>query len=263
MNKSLRCRLVSIKLSSHVKDGGLAEIYQSMATKMAVLRRDGENEFTRITPLVVCRDFLTDVFSFSEAKKVFDIYGCSFDPSLDTVQKDGVFLQMIFPNNKAQENFEKNLHHLFEIELGNDYLLTEYIPTENKLECVLIGDKRWRQSCLAFSLYTSLLRVFCYDCPDEGWIPAMRKLNGNKFTDARLVASVDDETWERVCCDLSVLNTEAFCGLPVDKHDVHEVHHNSGFYSVFGTHRELNPETVKKNIHWQKFKEAGWKLHTQ
>lgn len=265
--EALRSRSVSIKVSPHVKEDGLAEIYQSMDTKMALLNRDGEN-FIRITPLVKCRDFLVDVYTFSKVERKFGIWGMEFDPDKEKPAYNELLLQCVFPKS-ARDTFEKQMDILHIIELANGYTPTECIPFEEK-GAVLIGDKKWLQSCLLWSLYTSLIRCLCYDFGGEkDFVKAMRKRwkdcgeNSNKETDAMLVSSVADETWTKILSNLDSIATKEFCGFDGKKADTHSIHHNSGFYSVFGTHRELSIQTVHQNKHWQFFKEQGWQLYTK
>ena len=191
--EALRSRPISIKKSANIKDGRLGEIYQSMAVTMAILTRQGENEFTRITPFVKCRDFIVDVYSFALANKSFQIYGMEFDPGKEKPSMDGVYLQLIFPNPKAQKHFEEQLMSVLQpIEMINGMDLTEYIPLEEKQQAVLIADKRWLASCLSWSLYTAIVRCLCYDLGPSGqdnfgWIKAMSTAHKNQ-TDGKLVS---------------------------------------------------------------------------
>ena len=261
-NINISNRPISILKSPHLSDEGLGEIYQSVALKMALLTRQGPGEFTRITPYVVCRDFLVDVYTYNKANKAFQVYGMKFDPTLERPQLDGVFLSLIFPTNETQENFEKNLEVLFNIELANGMEVSEYIPVEDeKKTTVLLGSAKWLANCLTFSLYTALLRVLCYKLGDD-WIHSMSTEHSKK-TDGVLVTSIARETWEKILSDLKLLKTEVFCGFDPSKSDVFTVHHNSGLFSVFGTHRELSVSLLRNNKHWKQFKAQGWKLHTQ
>lgn len=263
VKNKISLRPITISDSKNLKENGLGEIYQSMAMKMALLTQQGPGEFTRITPYVQCRDFLVDVFTFSKVGKTFEIYGMSHNPELDKPQEDGVYLSIIFPNEKAQKNFEANLDHLYQIEAMNEIGFTEYVPQEKANYGVVLADRAWLQNCLTFSLYTSLLRVFCYDVDvDEGWIVAM-KTRHKGSTDGALVSSVDDETWVRALENLQNIKTDTFCGYDPKTTNIHTIHHTSGFYSVFGTHRELDAALQATNAHWKYFKEAGWKLFTR
>lgn len=251
---------VKINISQHVKDNGLGEIYQSMENKMALLRPAEDASFTRITPYVLCRDFIVDVYTYAKFGKEFEVYGMTLDPTKEMPVMDRVYLAMTFPNPASRNNFFENLDHLHAIELANDFEPTSTQDAENGI--VLCGDGKWLGSCLLWSLYTSLLRIFCYELKgDKPWFELMREKKGK--TDADLLGSVDPETFIRVVSDLSCLVTPTWCGFDPAEEPVYTIHHNSGFYSVFGSHRELDEEAVRRNKHWQLYKEAGWTLRTK
>lgn len=250
----------TIKPSKHLVDTGLAEIYQDMGITMALLTRQSQTEYTRITPYVKCRDFLVDVYSYSKAKKTFAIYGMSFDPTKELPAEDGVYLAMIFPNEKAEEAFKTALPQLHAIELANEMEVTEFYPGVEGKVSLLTGSKKWLRNCLTFSLYTALIRCLSYGVGDN-WLASMKK-EFSKKTDGRLVSSVADETWERILADLKTIEVKQFCGFDPNKDSVGTIHHNSGFFSVFGSHRELSQDAVRTNTHWKHFREQGWKLHT-
>lgn len=251
---------ISIKKSPNLVENGLAEIYQDMAITMALLTRQEPTEFTRITPFVKCRDFLCDVFTYAKANKVFGIWGMQHDPTKDKPQEDGLYIACIFPNETKQANFERAIEQLWAIEMANGMEPTEFIPHIDGGTGILIADKGWLRSCLSFSLYTSLLRCLSYGI-GEDWLKGMKTTFAKK-TDGALVLSVSDEVWELVLNNLDLLKLPDFCGFDPTKVDVSWIHHNSGFYSVFGKHRELRVDTVRQNAHWKHFKEQGWKLAT-
>lgn len=250
-----------IKTSPHVKDQGLAEIYQSMKNKMALLRPEADGTYTRITPYVLCRDFVVDVFTYAKAGEVFSIYSMTFDPTKEKVLMDRACIAMKFPNKKAKTNFMVNLPRLHAIEDANKFTHTVVKEVE-ELEVIIEGSGKWLESCLLWSLYTSLLRCFCYGLESPDWIAEFKETYPDK-TDAKLVGSLDRGTFDKILADLSVLVTSDWCGFSPKEFDVGVIHHNSGFYSVFGSHLELNPDSVRQNKHWKQFKEAGWQLHTK
>lgn len=251
----------TIKVSPHVVDQGLAEIYQSMETKMAIVRPEGNDVFTRITPYVLCRDFIVDVYTYAKAGKAFSIYNMIYDPAKDVPAFDRICLLVKFPNQKAMDCFNVNLGHLWNIELLNG--MVPSVPREvGELEILMDGDGQWLRSCLLWSFYTSLLRIFCYNLDgDKPWPEQMRECHARK-TDGRLLGSIDPETFDRLVCDLDLLVRPDWCGFDPATENIGTIHHNSGIYSVFGTHLELDEGSVRRNKHWQFYKEQGWKLHT-
>ncbi len=242
---------MKISVSPSVKEDGLAEVYQSVALRMALLRPEKGN-YVRITPFVQCRDFLCDVYTFSKVGKSFEIYGCHFDPAKEKLPEEGVWLALKFPEKK-KNFFMANLHRIHDIEKINGLSLTGAVDLGETT--VIYGSAGWLTSCPKFSLYTSLLRTFCYK-PETDWDKANNE-------DAKLLRSVDKPTFLRVLADLKVLDLKDFCGFDATKVDAYRIHHNSGFYSVFGSHREIDPEAVKQNSHWKHFKEQGWTLFTK
>lgn len=249
-----------MKITSIVeKEAGLAEIYQSVNLKMALLNPDGKENYIRITTFVKCRDFLTDVFSFSKAKKDFAIYGMAFQGSKYQADTSAVRLLLDFPDQKTLEIFQKQLKYIQGIEEANKLSLSTLTKYKD-LQFVLVGDKQWVQNCLHFSLYTLLVRGLCAPIKDvKDWMAELSKVENN--TDAALCGSVAKTTWKRIFADLSELETKDFCGFPVAEKDIGRIHHNSGFISVFGLHREISWNAVVANKHWQEMKSREYVLH--
>lgn len=249
---------VTTKLAA---SASLSEIYQSMDMQQALVKKTGSCAYERITAHVKCRDFLVDTYSFSLAKKDFGIYGFSFPSSKQSPDWDAARLLLRFPNEKAKANFTKHLGLLQEAETKNGFEITKIIPSED-LEIVCEGDAKWLVSCLAFSFYSLLLRVLCYEFPNKGdWLATFAEDKDN-YSDAAYIASIHPETRKRIMDDLSLLKMKEWCGLDPTKHSTSAVHHNSGLISVVGYHSELHKGTVKQNTHWQYFKDKGFKLAT-
>ena len=234
----------------------LAEIYQSMTVKQALLRGSG-GVYERITPYVLCRDFLVDVYSFSNAKKDFNIYGMAFNGSKEQPEYHHLPILLRFPSKQTKEIFLNHIPLLYDLEDHNRWGWTDLYQV-NDLEIVAEGSAEWLSSCLLVSLYTFLLRALCYDfeitSDDQHWILAFGKLKG---TDPRYAGSIADSTWKMIFNDLSILRTTDFCGFDVTTEATRTVHHNSGFISVFGYHSELSQSAVRKNAHWQHMQKQG------
>jgi len=235
----------------------LAEIYQSMRTTQALLRKITDCEYERITPFVLCRDFLVDAYTFSKAKKDFQIYGFSFKGATEQPDTTGIYLLLKFDQAATRAAFNQHLPILQELEQNNHIPLTEtHIISET--ENLVVGDKTWLKSCLTLSLYTFLLRAMCYEFagygPQQSWDQVFAKL---KTSDARYVASVHPSIWQKLMTDISFLYTDHFCGFDPAVDSVSTIHHNSGFFSVFGSHTEINPRAVKQNKHWQQMQQKG------
>lgn len=250
-----------MKITTKLAPAYLAQRSQSMTLQLALLRPDGKN-YERITPLVLCRDFLCDVFTFSKAKQDFGIYGMSFKGKTDAPYYKNVLLQAQFPNEQAEKSFREHLPLLHALEKHNNHELTEVFKTDAG-ETVVMGSPFWLENCLKFSLYTFLLRVMCYDFSpkDTNWIAEFGKASNT--SDGRYAKSVATDSWEKILKDLHSLDTDEFCGFEVDPKNISTIHHNSGFISVFGSHTEINTASVKKNKHWALMKERGFTLSTK
>ena len=238
----------------------LAEIGQSMRMQLALLKPIGD-DFERITPPVLCRDFLCDVFTFSKAKQDFGIYGMSFKGTTDEPHYKKVLLQAWFPNAEAEKNFHTHLPLLHDVEARNHFLTTEIQKSETG-ETVIIGSGEWLQNCLKFSLYTFLLRTMCYPFEaSPNWVVAFG--DSSNTSDGKYAKSIAPDTWQKVLANLDTITTDSFCGFEVNANNLHMIHHNSGFISVFGLHTEINPKSVRKNRHWEIMNERGFTLATK
>lgn len=249
--KERALKQVTVKKDGSVADNGMAEIYQSNSTQQALLRREGPAEFTRITNFVKCRDFLVDTYSYAKENRDFGIYGFQFKGSKMQPDWTGVYIQMKFHDSHSRDNFAKHLKILHKIEETNGYDRTETFEVKDEKDIVVVADKRWLDNCLSFSLYSLLLRCMCYTF-DAGkdWIAAF---SGTTGSDCKYIASVPRKTLDKVLADLTLLKTKEFCGFnPANPSTgVGMVHHNSGFISVFGSHSEISPTTVRTNQHWK------------
>lgn len=256
---------MKVKIKETVKDKGLAEIYQSMGTQMALVRRISDTKFEKISPFVKCRDFLVDSYSFSTVKKDFGIYGFSFEGSTEPLDWDACRLLVKFQGDETRALFDKQfLPLVHQIEKANNFdTLSSVLECDMKNCVVVIADKRWLQNCLHFSMYCLFPRIACYDVkadPNnvEKWLAAMGKVSAS---DGKYVESIDKKTWHRLCTSLKDLETENFCGFDPATAYVGTIHHNSGFISVFGSHTEISYSTVKENTHWGLMKERGFVMH--
>jgi len=240
--------------------GGLGEIYQSMALKIALLRKEKDGSFTTETPFVNCYDFIVDSYSSSIEKVDFTKYGFSWKGSKHTPDWSGVYLHLCFPDASAKNNYLAHLHFLHEIEKNNNIAPTVFTQIDD-LNGLVEGNKAWLQNCLILRLYTFLQRMMCYEIKTKDWI---KELSGQSFTDSNYIKNLDRESWDRILKDLSSIHTDYFCGLSFKNNGGSSaVHHNSGFFSTFSKHTEMNQDTVRSGRHWQEMKKRGFKLFTK
>jgi hypothetical protein len=265
INKIQKKPLIEGPLIHPWKGGrGLAEIYQSMNLKISLLkkRKDSKRKsgvFDEVTPGVLCRDFLADVYTSAVQKYKFSIYGMSWDGTKNQPDWEAVYLKLVFPNDNAKQDFKKNIKFLHEIEKNNHIPLTKFYDKMGKIGMV-VGDKSWLLNALRASLYTFLIRSFCYSIKTNDWI---KELGKKDYTDSRYISSINRDTWNRILKDIKSIDTDLYCGLDHKKDGMGAIHHNSGFVSVFGKHSEMNPSVVKKNRHWQEMGKRGFKLYTK
>lgn len=244
-------------ISNKARDGGLSEIYQSQNTQQALLRKTGEGKFDRISAYVKCRDFLVDSYSFAKENKDFVIYGFTFHGSKEQPDWSGANLQMHFHDDQSRQNVLDNIKLLHAIEKKNKIPLTELLEVEGSRDFVAQGHKRWLSNALYFSLYSLLLRIMCYKLDHKDWI---EQFSREKHSDSKYIQSVPRKTLLAVFDDLSILDMPTFCGFDPKTTAVHTIHHNGGFISVFGSHREINDSLVRQNTHWQAMTRKGYEL---
>lgn len=234
----------------------LAEIGQSMGIKFSICV-PAENGVEEIICPVKCRDFLGDVYSSCIQETKFSIYGMSWDGTKDKVPTDKLRLSLYFPSAQAKVNFEKNIRFLHEIEDKNSFERSNYISLDGNTGYIE-GDARWLNfSILSFTLYTLLIRVFCYEL-EEDWIAEMA---ASSYSDGNYIRNFDRESLHKVLDNLSLLEMPEWCGLNYAEHGISGVHHNSGIVSVMSTHSEINPATVRKNKHYLIIKDRGLKTY--
>jgi hypothetical protein len=239
--------------------GGLAEIYQSMVVKLALLKKtDTLGVFDQICPFVQCYDFLCDAYTATKEKIKFGIYGFSWDGTTKEPEYDGVYLIIKFPNTVAEADFNKNIHFLHDIEDKNKIERTKFVKTDD-LTGFIKGSKDWLNNCIKLRLYLFFFRAFSYPLKTDDWVT---ELGGQEYSDSSYIKNLNRESWDRILNDLTSIHTDFWCGLEM-KNKVGAVHHNSGFFSVFSKHSEMSPKTVRENKHWITMKDRGFKLFTQ
>lgn len=237
-----------IKISKKKSFGSLSEIYQSKATKFALLKQlsDASDSYEQITPLVQCRDFIGDVYTSTTQKAFFGIYGMSWDGTKESPDTDAIKLLVKTPDAASKANLIANARFIHAIEDANSIPRSQIIDNTGN-ELVIFGDKRWLTNVLYVSLYTFLWRVMCYEIKTEDWVA---EIGAQSHSDSRYLASIKKETWSKILANLSLIDTPEFCAMSVAS-NVSAVHHNAGFISTFGTHSEISYATVKSNPHYQ------------
>lgn len=234
------------------KGVNLGELVQSTKVKFSVLK-PVEDNYEQITPFVLCRDFICDVYYSSLVKKDISIYGMEFKGSEVSPSWDSVYLQLYFPSEKMKKQLYENISILHSIEDKSGVVRSEILDLSPK-QSVVIGNKEWLNSALSLSLYTLLIRLFCNKFENEDWITQIIE---SKSTDSKYLADFPRATLDAILNDLSILKMENWCGLEFD--DIHAVHSNSGIIAVCSKSSESSTAFVKMNKHWQHIQKLGLK----
>ncbi len=123
---------------------------------------DGEN-INQLCGYFVCRDFLGDALFAEEQGKKAQIYGFSWTPSKQKIDRDKTRLLLQFSSPELEKAFKKNLSILHGVEKDNDFALTVLTDSDKELELLVEGDSRWQASVVLISLYSFLLKCLTYD----------------------------------------------------------------------------------------------------
>jgi hypothetical protein len=207
-----------------------SEIAQKYPCKFAFAKIEGNNVRVLHGP-VKCRDFLLDTLMWIKnvvplptmteydeeleeyvevSGGVGDVFGYNFAGPI-VEDKTVLFVEDL-------PNLEKHK------ELFNDLLMVQmcgmepcrFIKTTEKDTYVIVGDKRWMDTCLLFSVYTFLIRnVFFPEKPDYEF--------GRFDVFVRLK--------DLLALPRNTVNTVKVC----DKMDPEEYHSNNGFYAYLLT----------------------------
>lgn len=104
---------------------------------------------------VICREYFGDILYAEETGVDVDVYGFSYRPKKQKIDRDATRLTL-----KADEAFlEENLKIIHEIEDKNKVPRTKVIPTNEKDTVVIEGDEFWQSRGFLISLYTYLLKL--------------------------------------------------------------------------------------------------------
>lgn len=111
----------------------------------------------------VCRDFLGDALFAEEQGKQAKIYGFSWTPSKQKIDRDKTRLLLQFSSLEMKKAMEKNLSILHGVEKDNDFTLTTLTDSDKDSELLVEGDSNWQASVVLISLYSFLLKCLTYD----------------------------------------------------------------------------------------------------
>lgn len=139
------------------------EINQSYSLRYTYLKHVGENNYVEFFYPVKCKDFLNDILYAEETQKPVYIYGLSYDPRVDKIDRDKTRLALHFPSLEAKKKTIENLSFLHKLEKENGLeptVITECY--EHHLIAMVEGDPYWQKATYLISFYTSFLRWLGY-----------------------------------------------------------------------------------------------------
>lgn len=111
----------------------------------------------------VCRDFLGDALFAEEQKVPIRIYGFTWTPEKQKIDRDKTRLLVQVSSLEMRKTFEKNLPILYGVEKDNDFEQTVVTDSNEELEFLVEADPRWQESVVLISLYSFLLKCLTYD----------------------------------------------------------------------------------------------------
>lgn len=122
-----------------------------------------EKDCTGITPLIRCRDFLTDTLYCIDTRSDINVYGFYFSSIKEEIKKEDLCVLISFikePNEKFL--FWKNITYLYKIEQFFGIKHTFIHTTDMENVFCLIPDPFWFSHTIPLGLYTYILRCLCY-----------------------------------------------------------------------------------------------------
>jgi hypothetical protein len=152
------------------KNYSLAEIGHGKITSQFALFNSETEEI--ITPFVICKDFLGDVFWSNKIKKPGNIYGFKWEPNEDKgiLEKEHLFIVLRKVNeNKVVEpvtQFEAEAIGILlnKFDSANEFYPTETVLCEEGKNVIVKFDKKWTEIPYLWSAFLLLLRIgFKYD----------------------------------------------------------------------------------------------------
>jgi hypothetical protein len=152
-----------MKFNQHNWNQHLAEIGQTLNTRFAFVSVvDGVA--TNQMPFVKCRDFFGDVLLAEQTGKTQGIYGFSWNPKKQKLDKEKTRLAIQFVNTESKTAFIKNFKHyrkmLQDASNGISYGVVSDIKGTDLV--VVSASKLWMRSVASISWFTYALKVLSY-----------------------------------------------------------------------------------------------------
>lgn len=149
-------------VETEFKNTHLAEIGQTLDVKFAWAVRKRDGSYTNNMPFVKCRDFLGDSLWAEETGQTKSIYGFSFNPKKQKINKRNTMLILKFPNEESFLNFVDNVKYLDQYcALAGTNSADFWIGDSDGLLWIK-ADPLWRKSIVGISAFTFLLKCLSY-----------------------------------------------------------------------------------------------------
>lgn len=216
---------------------------QDLVVKFGFCTEKEPGNYTNLTDLSECRDFLGDTVYANLTNSIASIYGFNYNPKTNgTLDKDHTTLGISMPTEETRNLFIKNFNHYkqeLETLLQNPFNETLYVFDNDNKMLVFKADTFWQQSTVGISLLSYILKCLCWEldtskdflsavvltthiCPHENELRPTKEagyLIGYEKPLKVLMANIKDIVSKQVQPD----------GYEVKKH-IHVVHNYSGFH---------------------------------
>jgi len=139
---------------------GYCENGQSVSVRMAFCNKQEDETYVQMFLPVICRDYFSDILhSEFHQIKVNDIFGFSYDPAKQKIDRDKVRLSLQCESETQFNNIKANVLPLLNpIEDMNGFTRSElYFPEDSKV-MIMEGDPKWLASTYLLAAYTPKLQ---------------------------------------------------------------------------------------------------------
>jgi hypothetical protein len=150
-----------IKLIKSYKENNLSESFQSNNIKFSFVNKV-DNNYYQITSPAQCREYFNEFLMQNhhpQEYKWVDVYGFSYDYSVDPYDLSATRFSMKFPSQETLGMFLDNLEFLWQVEDYNKVPRTVIQHTANKDTLLIEGDAFWNQKCILLNIYTWILKL--------------------------------------------------------------------------------------------------------
>lgn len=218
-----------------------------------------DNKLIEVCQAFRCRDYLNDILFCEETNtKHEEVYGFTFDPKQQRIDRDKTRLIMHLATTDMYDNFMRNQAILSSVELANGYALTDIIKLGDKIICVE-GDPIWMKANYMISLYSYLLKCCVYQFPKlEGWETQLTKQVTNE---GRYLNNIGVDKFKFLTRHLNEI-MDPYKGVSgMSNPNIHSVHDFTGFLNTFVGGRYIedqnsNSYAIKCNKLWTNLKSS-------